>query len=75
MKIAFLIAAHKYPELLARLVKRLESPLASIFIHIDKDADIRPFKELLLREGIRDVYWVPRVRSPWGTFDQVKASL
>jgi len=75
MKIAFLIAAHKYPELLVRLVRRLESPLASIFIHIDKDADIRPFKNLFLREGIRDVHWVPRVRCRWGTFDQVKASL
>jgi hypothetical protein len=75
MKIAFLIAAHKYPELLVRLVKRLQSPVASIFIHIDKDADIRPFKKLFLRGGISDVNWVPRVRCHWGTFDQVKASL
>jgi hypothetical protein len=75
MKIAFLIAAHTYPELLVRLVRRLQSPIASIFIHIDKDADIHPFKELFLREEILDVYWVPRVRCRWGTFDQVKASL
>jgi hypothetical protein len=75
MKIAFLIAAHTYPELLVRLVRRLQSPVASIFIHIDKDADIHPFKELFLREEILDVYWVPRVRCRWGTFDQVKASL
>jgi hypothetical protein len=75
MKIAFLIAAHTYPELLVRLVKRLQSPVASIFIHIDRDVDIRPFKELFLRKAVRDVYWVPRVRCRWGTYDQVKASL
>jgi Core-2/I-Branching enzyme len=76
MNIAFLIAAHKYPELLARLVKRLQSPVSSIFVHVDKDADIRPFKTLFLREGIiDDVHLVPRARSSWGTFDQVKSSL
>jgi Core-2/I-Branching enzyme len=75
MKIAFLIAAHAYPELLARLVKRLENPVASIFIHIDKRSAIRPFLEVLRERRIRDVHFVPRVPSRWGTFGQVRASL
>ena len=75
MKIAFLIAAHAYPELLARLIKRLEDAVASIFIHIDKRADIRPFTALLGERKRRDVHLVPRVSSRWGTFGQVNASL
>ena len=44
-------------------------------IHIDKAADIRPFKKLFAMEGVSDVCWVPRVRSAWGTFGQVEATL
>ena len=75
MKIALLIAAHAYPELLVRLIKRLEDPVASIFIHIDKRADIRPFAALLRDRKNRGVHLVPRVCSRWGTFGQVNASL
>jgi len=75
MKIALLIAAHAYPELLVRLIKRLEDPVASIFIHIDKRTDIRRFKALLRDQKNRDVHLIPRVCSRWGTFGQVKASL
>lgn len=75
MKIAFLIAAHAYPELLVRLVKRLEDPVASIFVHIDKNSAIRPFVAMLRERRIRDAHLVPRVHSRWGTFGQVNASL
>jgi hypothetical protein len=75
MRIAFLIAAHAYPELLVRLVQRLESPVSSVYVHVDKDADIRPFKALFQKEGIRSVCLVPRGSSSWGTFGQVRASL
>jgi Core-2/I-Branching enzyme len=75
MRIAFLIAAHAYPELLLRLVRKLQGPVGSIYVHIDGDVDIRPFKALFKREGICSVRWVPRVSSRWGTYGQVRASL
>ncbi len=75
MKLAFLIAAHAHPELLARLVRRLQRPFTSIHIHIDEAADIRPFEKIFDKQGIRDIHWAPRVRSGWGTFGQVRASL
>jgi hypothetical protein len=75
MKIAFLIAAHAYPELLVKLVRKLESPIGSVYVHIDKGVDIRPFKALFEKKGIRNTHWVRRVRSRWGTFGQVRASL
>ena len=73
MKLAFLIAAHAHPGLLLRLVQRLKSPDCSIFIHIDQGVDIRPFQTAFRAES--DVHWVPRIKSRWGTFGQVKASL
>ncbi|MBF0501980.1 MAG: hypothetical protein HQM09_17710 [Candidatus Riflebacteria bacterium] len=75
MRLSFLIAAHAYPELLARLVERIQRPFTSIFIHIDKGADIRLFQTVFEKRNIRDIHWVPRVHSGWATFGQVKASL
>ena len=75
MRICFLIAAHDYPALLARLVQRIQSPSASILIHIDKRRDIRPFQELFLKEGISGIQWVRQVNSSWGSFGQVNATL
>lgn len=75
MKLAFLIAAHAHPRLLARLVKRLQSPASSIYLHIDRGADIRPFKAAFREARISEVHWVARVRSAWGSFGQVRASL
>jgi hypothetical protein len=75
MRIAFLIAAHAYPELLLRLVRRLEGPFGSVFVHVDRDVDIRPFKVLFEKEGICSVGWVPRMSSGWGRFGQVRATL
>jgi len=75
MKLAFLIAAHTQPELLARLARRLRGPGSSIFIHIDQKADIRPFEKALRENDAGDFHLVPRARSGWGTFGQVRASL
>jgi hypothetical protein len=72
MKIAFLIAAHAHPALVARLVERLERPFTSIHLHVDRSVDIRPFQIALAGHNVR---WAPRKRSRWGTFGQVRASL
>jgi hypothetical protein len=75
MKLAFLIAAHSHPELLARLVKRLESPLTSIHIHIDRRADFDSFRRVFAAQNIQNVHWIARLKCRWGTFDQVKVAL
>jgi hypothetical protein len=75
MRIAFLIAAHAYPELLLRLVRRLEGASGTVYVHVDRDVDIRPFKVLFDKAGMCSVRWVQRVSSRWGTFGQVRASL
>ena len=44
LKIAHLVVAFKYPEQLHRLAKNLSYPGSTVFIHIDKKIDIRPFE-------------------------------
>lgn len=47
MKIAYLMLTHQDPELAYRVSKKLtaETP-HHVFIHVDKKADISPFKKL-----------------------------
>lgn len=75
MKLAFLIAAHAHPELLARLVQRLEGPSTSIHIHIDRRADFDCIRRVFAAQNIQNVNWVPRRRCRWGTFDQIQVAL
>lgn len=75
MKLAFLIAAHAHPELLARLVQRLESPSTSIHIHIDRRADFNSIRTVFAARNVQNVNWVPRRRCRWGTFDQINVAL
>src|SRR4051794_30137164 len=74
-RVAFLVMAHSEPMLLSRLVKRLQSPQTSVYVHVDRRTRLGPFKNALKKQGVSNVHWVRRVRSPWGTFGQVRASL
>src|ERR1700758_4606914 len=72
MKIAYLILAHNNPGHLARLTRALTAQNATIFIHIDKKADIRPF----LKIGGENIHFTPkRVPVYWGDFSTTEASL
>jgi hypothetical protein len=73
-RIAFLVAAHSEPALLARLVRALAAPCARVFIHIDAKADIGAFLHEL--SAIPDVTLIhDRVHVHWGGWSQVEASL
>ncbi|RZL50316.1 MAG: glycosyltransferase [Pedobacter sp.] len=47
MRVAHLIMAHKNPEQLIRLIKKLEHSEADFFIHLDKKVECRNFKKIL----------------------------
>jgi hypothetical protein len=76
-KIAYVILAHQYPDLLSRLVERLSCPYADFFIHIDRSKDIKPFQASLsrIKIGVSSVTFIKRTRSPWGSIGLVKATL
>ena len=73
-KIAHLILSHRQPFQLARLVTRLRHPDATIFVHIDKNCDLKPFRDALA--GQRDTVFIEdRIRIQWGGFSMVEATL
>jgi Core-2/I-Branching enzyme/F5/8 type C domain len=71
--IAVLILAHKSPELLGRLVKRLESYGAQCFIHVDAKVDIRPFQAAC--SAANPIFIEPRTEVTWGGFSIVEATI
>jgi hypothetical protein len=73
LKKAYIIAAHKYPEHLCRLIERLDDGQATFYIHIDKKADINQFN-CLNKFGEKIIY-VDRVVSRWATMGQVQSTL
>lgn len=75
MKIAYIIHAYKLPDQLARFINSLASPNEYFFIHIDKKVDILPFKEAFKKVQSKNIIWVTREYSNWGTISCVKAVL
>src|ERR1700678_42211 len=71
--IAALILAHQSRELLARLVKRLESYGAHCFIHIDAKVDIAPFQAACSTSNA--TFIKPRTKVTWGGFSIVEATV
>jgi len=47
VQLAYLILTHQFPELLARLVNKLNSPDTHFFIHVNAMTDIQPFLRAL----------------------------
>jgi hypothetical protein len=72
MKIAYLVMAHKNPQLLKSVVRTLSSEHSSFFIHIDRKSNIEPFCGI---EGERVFFSEKRVPVYWGEFSQVEAIL
>lgn len=71
MRIAYLILAHDNPAHLQRLVKRLQAPGASFYVHIDAKSDIENFSGL----GSAVTFCERRVNCGWGDISLVKATL
>jgi hypothetical protein len=71
---AYAILAHKNLDQLARLVRRLDTGQASFFLHIDKKADLEPYKQALDDLGrMPNVEFVKRFHSRWASFGIVQA--
>jgi hypothetical protein len=71
MRIAHLIMAHKNPLQLSRLINRLKSANADIYIHLDAKIDIKPFKQQIkLTTGVNFIN--NRNNCNWGGFSFVQ---
>lgn len=73
MKIAHVIIAHKNPEQLERLLKKLDHPNFDFYIHIDKKIDIGPFLYLEKIKGVRFIK--NRGLCNWGGYSTLQAMI
>lgn len=70
----YVILAHNAPHALGMLVKRLQGGNNYFVIHIDKNHNIEPFKEVL--SGMVNCYFTPqRFECYWGSFKLIEATL
>jgi len=76
MRCAYIILAHRLPEQLLRLVRKLNDDTASFFIHIDKRTDAKSYGRMAgpLRT-YRNVYFVERRECTWGDCGILKATI
>lgn len=72
--IAYLVLAHDQPALLGRLVRRIVSPNARVFVHVDAKADGAAF-DAVLAEVPGCTRLGTRVDVEWGGFSTVRATL
>lgn len=75
-ELAYVVLAHRSPDQVVRLVRRLETPHASFFVHVDRSADDRVYEAV--RSGLADlssVSFVRRRSCTWGGFGIVRAIL
>ncbi len=76
MRIAYIILAHKQPELLVRLVERLDSPRALFLIHVDRKTEPAVFERMRRPlAGRENVTFLPRHVCHWAGWGHVRASL
>ena len=76
MKIAYIILAHHLPDQVVRLVKRLYTAHTSFYIHYDRKSSEKEYE--CIREqliGEKNVFFLPRIRTHWGDFSCVKATM
>lgn len=73
MKKHYLVLVHTDPDLMGRIVDRLDDGESTFWIHLDAKADDADWQDLYRRPAVRTVE--PRVSCLWGTWSLVQATL
>jgi hypothetical protein len=73
MKIAYIIAAHKNPAQLARMIDRLDDEDNSFFIHINKKEEAMYQASHERLAGRENVFFITRIPLLWAHFGLVRA--
>jgi hypothetical protein len=76
LNIAYIISAYRLPDLLVRLVQRLDAPGTSTLIHVDANTSETIYRAMTspLADRAR-VRFLPRHACHWGDFGHVQATL
>lgn len=76
MNLNYIILAHKNPNQLKRLIKKLSGPDIYFYIHIDKNVDVKPFlEETKFLSNITFLSDEKREIGTWGDIGIVKATI
>ena len=76
MKIAYIILAHKLPEQLVRLVRKLDTECSWFFIHIDKNTDTNTYRKMWEPlSSQRNVRFLERSACSLGNFSLLNPTL
>lgn len=76
MSHAYLILAHNDAQQLYNLVKALYSPHSKLYIHVDtKSTEFMNKSKIKELNTMEHVYFVPSIKTYWGGFSLVKATL
>jgi len=76
VRLAYIISAYKQPELLLRLVQRLDDEGTTFMVHVDRHAEPSVFERVLDGcGGMPNVHLLARHRCRWGDFGHVRATL
>jgi len=76
MKIAYIVLAHKLPEQLIRLVRKLNTPGSVFFIHVDKKAHAEIYKRMTESlASCENVHFLERHAIYYGDYSHVRATL
>lgn len=75
MKIAYIVHAYKLSSQFGKLIQALNGNDIYFFVHIDQRSDVAKFQhEVNIRE-MKNVYFVKREKSKWGSFSCVRGVL
>ncbi len=76
IRIAYIILAHKLPEQLVRLVRRLNTATTSFLVHFDKKADAESYRRMTEPlSRYENVHFLDRHARYYGDYNHVKATL
>jgi core-2/I-Branching enzyme len=74
--VAYIIRAHHAPAHLERLVRRLDTPHARFYVHVNSRTDDAIYDEMVERlRDVERVTWLPRLACYWGGFSLLQATL
>lgn len=76
MRIVYIILAHKLPEQLVRLVRKLNTDSTSFLIHVDKKTDDETYNKMIAPlSKYENISFLPRYRHDYGGYNSVRATL
>src|SRR3954447_2580369 len=74
-KVAIVVFAHHKPRQLALLLSVLRHPRARVYLHVDRQSQLAPFRQAFSEAGVDAPVLLPRFAHRWGSAGIVDATV